>query len=449
MGKVFAVFMALVSIQVLASTSQTLDLARPGEVLVKIRKGQVGKFLAKKSFLGVEVIKELRLLTGEYFLLSGKESVSTLVKSFHAMPEVEIAEPNFKYRTSGTTSSLRKFFFPQRSKSSSAPNDPLYSWQWGMHNTGDNEPNPSRKIDQRNLAGIDIQAESAWSLAKGSRKVIVGVVDSGIDVTHPDLRSNIWVNKNEIPNNAKDDDNNGYIDDVYGWSGLTNSGNVTDGTGHGTHCAGTIGAEHDNGIGIAGVMSEVSIMALKFIDEDGFGSTADAVEVIDYGIRMGVNVLSNSWGGGPYSLILENIILKARDRGILFIAASGNDGISNDLNLYYPANYPFSNVIAVANHTGMDQLSIYSNYGANNVQVAAPGNMILSTIPGGGYQVRSGTSMATPYVAGAMGLLISEEGNLPVADLRERLLNSVIKSKAYQNKVKFQGRLNLYQLLTK
>jgi thermitase len=441
MRKISALALALFSLSLAAKSIREDDKSIPGEVLIKIRPGHMGKFLAKKSLFRINVRKELHLLSGDYFLIQDAE-----LTSLKSMEEVEQAEPNFRYKSLVKMPIFSNPFHSEKS-SSNSPADPLYAWQWGLHNTGSNEPKSPEKLIA-GLPGVDLNAEHAWSLSKGSRKVIVGVVDSGVDVQHPDLKNNIWINAGEIPGNKIDDDNNGFIDDVNGWSGLTHDGNVSDGTGHGTHCSGTIGAEHDNGIGIAGIMPEVSIMALKFIDADGFGSTADAVEVIDYALRNKVDVLSNSWGGGPYSKILEDVIRKARDLGVMFVAASGNASSNNDVNAYFPANYNFSNVISVANHTSEDVISAYSNFGAYTVHVAAPGSNILSTSPNGNYDVRSGTSMAAPHVAGAIGLLIAQEGRLPVSQIRSRLMNTAISGAGYQGKVA-SGRINLYQLLTK
>ena len=451
MRRISLITLAVLSLQVSAKSIDNFETQVAGEVLVKIKTGHMGKFLAKKSLMGLDVRKELHLLTGDYLVIKGNDSVASMLTDLKSMDEVTHAEPNYQYRVNLEIPKIQalKDMFGVERQSNNSPTDPLFQWQWGLRNTGSNEPVTSASEKSHfAVAGADMNAENAWALSKGSRRIVVGVVDSGVDVNHPDLKNNIWINTNEIPDNGKDDDKNGYVDDVNGWSGLTSTGNVTDGTGHGTHCAGTIGAEHDNGIGIAGIMPEVSLMALKFIDSNGFGSTADAIAAIDYGIRMNVDVLSNSWGGGPYSKALEDIIKKARDRGIIFVAASGNNGMNNDQTAYYPANYNFSNVIAVGNHTAEDTISQYSNYGTLTVQVAAPGTKIISTAPGGKYDVRSGTSMAAPHVAGAIGLLLSQEGKLPVEEIRRRLMSTSMMGPNYSGKVS-AGRINLYNLLTK
>lgn len=427
--------LAVLSQNALAKISNEVPYV-PGEVLVKVKPGLMGRFLAKKSILGAEVKKELNLSAGKYFLLkSNEKSTAALVNQLESLPEVQFAEPNYIYSINGFESS--------------APVDPMYGKLWGLKNTGSNEPDRNGGMSTtQGKATADVDAEKAWTLTKGSRKVVVAVIDTGIDYTHPDLKNNLWVNEGEIPGNNIDDDGNGYVDDIHGWNAEKDNGNPMDGNAHGTHCAGTIGAEHNNGVGVAGVMSEVKLMAVKFLTDSGSGNLADAVEAIDYATKMNVDIMSNSWGGGGFSQALADSIKAAQDKGIVFVAAAGNDGANNDSRASYPANYQFDNVISVASHTAQDTLSSFSNFGRRTVHVAAPGSNILSTVPKGEYKVFSGTSMATPHVSGVIGLLLSETGRLPVLEVRERLMATTVPVASYRRTTQAGGRVSAYNLLT-
>ncbi len=296
-----------------------------------------------------------------------------------------------------------------------APNDPSFSQLWGLSTA----------------TGID--APRAWNLSQGSRDVVVAVIDTGIDYTHPDLAQNLWMNPQEIPGNGIDDDANGYVDDVYGVntiSGAPSPGDPMDDNSHGTHVAGTIGAEGNNSIGVVGINQQVRLMALKFLDAGGSGSTSDAIKAIDYLVAMknrgdvNVRVVNNSWGGGGFSAPLKAAIERANAAGIIFVAAAGNSNSDLDASPSYPASYEVSNVVSVAAITMGQQRASYSNYGATSVHIAAPGSGILSTTPGNTYSTFSGTSMATPHVTGALGLLLGYQPSLTNAQVIQRLLES-------------------------
>ncbi len=449
-----ALSLALLSTGSFAKVGHSVDIPHvAGEVLVKVNVGKKGLFLAKKSILGIEIKKELNLLAGQYLLLKSEaKSTSTLIQELSDMPEVAFAEPNFIYSAIASENSVESMLTGTLSQkmTDAAPRDPLYGKLWGLSNTGTNEPDRNgNSSGSQGMAGADVAAEAAWAISEGSKNVVIAVIDTGIDYNHPDLKNNIWTNPKEIPGNNIDDDNNGYIDDVHGWNAITQTGNPMDGNSHGTHCSGTIGAEHNNGVGVAGVMKKVSLVGVKFLTDEGSGSLADAVTAIDYATKLNVDIMSNSWGGGGFSQALEDAIKTAKHRGILFVAAAGNESNNNDSRASYPATYQVDNVISVASHTNADVLSSFSCFGKRTVHVAAPGSNVLSTTPGNEYKVYSGTSMATPHVAGVLGLLLAKEGKrLPLLEVRNRLMATSVPQNNYRKTTAAGGRVSAYNLLT-
>jgi subtilisin family serine protease len=327
--------------------------------------------------------------------------VADAIEALERDPAVVYAEPNYIVHAAA------------------APNDPRFPELHGMDNTGQTGGTPD----------ADIDAPEAWDSSVGSRDVVVGVVDTGIDHGHEDLAANAWVNPGEVPGNAVDDDGNGVIDDVHGFNALAASGDPLDDNGHGTHVAGTLGAVGDNGVGVVGVNWAVQVMGLKFLSASGSGTLADAIAVIDYAVAQrnaGVNlrVLSNSWGGGGFSQALLDAITAASDAGILFVATAGGSASDNDVVPSYPASYEAPNVVAVAATDDNDQLASFSNFGATSVDLGAPGVNILSTTLGNSYSVFSGTSMATPHVSGVAALALSVNPTLDTAALVAILLTS-------------------------
>jgi hypothetical protein len=252
--------------------------------------------------------------------------------------------------------------------------------------------------------------------------------------------------------NGIDDDGNGLIDDVYGakYVGTQINGDPNDDNGHGTHCAGTIGGVGNNGKGVTGVCWKVRIMALKFLNSSGSGSTSDAIKCINYAIAKGAHVLSNSWGGGGYSTALYNAINSARSAGIIFVAAAGNNGTNNDSSPFYPASYNLDNIIAVAATDRSDALAAFSNYGAASVHIGAPGVSINSTYrtSDSSYATLNGTSMACPHVSGAVALVKAQFPSLTYSQLRSRILTNVDVIPSLTGKCTSNGRLNLYKALT-
>jgi PKD repeat protein len=280
--------------------------------------------------------------------------------------------------------------------------------------------------------------------------VVVAVVDSGVRYTHEDLAANMWKNSGEIPGNGVDDDRNGYIDDIYGIDARTPDSDPLDENGHGTHVAGIIGAAGNNGIGVTGVAWKVQIMACQFLDRTGDGDTSDAIACIGYARANGAQIINASWGGGEYSTALYNAIAAARDAGIIFVAAAGNDARDIDAETSYPASYDLDNMVVVCaiNRNGVLDSS-YSSYGAVNVDVAAPGGNIYSTWGTGdrGYTYLSGTSMATPYVSGIFALMRQRFPNETYRQLIARLLTSVDVVPSLAGKCATSGRVNLARAL--
>jgi len=299
-----------------------------------------------------------------------------------------------------------------------APNDVYFSYQYGPQL---------------------LSAPNAWDVTRGNSEMLALVIDTGIEVHHPDLAQNIWVNPGEIPNNGRDDDANGYIDDVHGINAITRIGSGIDDNGHGTHVSGIIGAAGDNTIGIAGVSHQLKLVSAKFLSSSGIGSSTNAIRAINYGIALknkghNVVVMNNSYGSSVFSKPFLDAVKTAESAGILFVASSGNSKLNNDVRPSYPASYQAGNVISVASVTSNSSLSSFSNYGATSVHIAAPGSGILSTIINHKYGYKSGTSMAAPHVSG-LAILTKSVCNLSVSDLRSNILNNGLKVSALTGKV--------------
>jgi subtilisin family serine protease len=347
----------------------------------------------------------------------------TVASEYRKLPEVEYAEAVFEIEADD--------FAP----SPVTPSDPQFSAQWALLNDG----------SRGGTKGADISATYAWTVTTGSDKVVVAVLDSGVDYTHTDLASNIWIRPNNVP--AYEDRELGTIQDFHGFNAVDDSADPMDDNGHGTHCAGIIGAEGGNDIGIAGVNWKVQIMPLKFMNKSGYGTTKAAIEAINYVIdrkKAGVNVrvISASWGSTQKSRALEDVIRKAGEAGILFVAASGNASTNNDRSPHYPSSYNLPNVISVAALDRNDQLATFSNYGVKSVAIAAPGVDILSTWLGDEYEEKSGTSMATPVISGVAALIVAHNPNISVEQLREKILASVDPLDSLKGKVATGGRIN-------
>ncbi len=324
-----------------------------GEVLVKFEPG-VGISTAQSAHasLGVKNVTDVEQIDGlQLAKLPDGVSVAEATGRYRALPGVEYAQPNYLYHIDAV------------------PSDPRFEELWGMDNTG----------QTGGAEEADIDAPEAWDVTTGDGDIIVAVIDTGVDYRHPDLVDNIWTNPSEVPGNGIDDDMNGYTDDVHGYDFVNYDGDPVDDHSHGTHCSGTIGASANNGIGVAGVAWDVQIMACKFLSADGWGDTMGAVEAIAYADQMGADIMSNSWGGGPYEEVLLDAIAGT---DALFVAAAGNDSMDTDANANYPSCYDLPNVLAVGATDYFDDIAWFSNWGAETVDVFAPGEQILSTVAG-------------------------------------------------------------------
>lgn len=294
-----------------------------------------------------------------------------------------------------------------------------------------------------------VQAPKAWQITQGSPQVVVAVIDTGCDIHHEDLHENIWQNPREIPGNNIDDDQNGFVDDVYGWSFVDNSPDISDNHGHGTHVAGIIAAMAGNNKGIAGVAPKVKIMCLKYYDpRKASDHLKNTINAIDYAIKMGAHIINYSGGGLEPSLEEKRVIEKALQKGILFVAAAGNEKSNSDLKPYYPADYGLPNIISVTAINPSKLVLPSSNYGVHTVDIAAPGYQILSLLPGNSYGYMTGTSQATAFVSGAAALVKSKYPDFTFEDIKNYILATGDAEPTLVEKTRSFRKLNLYKALT-
>jgi thermitase len=416
----------------------------PGELIVKLKPGVEKSFLNNKSN-GVELDRTIELSSGNLYVVKVNGSEKSFQQKLNDLPEVEYAEPNFIYSIVKpiVEENVVNNILNQDIQANYTPADEKFGQLWGIHNTGNNAPSGTMGVE-----GADVDAVRAWEITQGNRALKVAVIDTGIDYRHPDLVDQMWTNEAELNGEeGVDDDGNGYVDDIYGYDFANNDGDPIDGHSHGTHCAGTIGATH-NAIGVAGVMRDVQFVAVKFLSDSGSGSTEGAIRAIDYATKMGVDIMSNSWGGGSRSEALKEAIERANEAGIIFTAAAGNSSTNNDSSPHYPSNYEVDNVISVAATTAADELASFSCYGRNTVHIGAPGHKILSTVKDGKYASYSGTSMATPHVSGVIGLLLANEPGLTPLEVRNRVMQTSDPVRALRGKTINGGRINAYNLIT-
>jgi len=389
-----------------------------GELLIKFKSDISTQSIQRcANENGLEITREYSRIKVSLCNVSGERDVLDACKDLNEDPLVEYVEPNYIVHAN------------------ILPTDPLFGNLWGMHNTGQTGGTPD----------ADIDAPEAWDIETGNGQVVVGVIDTGVNYLHQDLDANIWINPGEIPNNGLDDDGNGFVDDVNGWDFVNNDNNPMDDHSHGSHVSGTIGAEGNNGIGVVGVNWAVSIMALKFLDSSGSGSTSDAIDAVLYAGANGAHITNNSWGGAGFSQALKDAI---EFYPVLFAAAAGNDNQNTDVSAHYPSSYTSANIIAVASTDHNDNRSSFSNYGLTSVDLGAPGSNIQSTVLGQSYGYKSGTSMATPHVAGVAALLLAQDPSLSVQELKSKIMNSTDPIPALNGITVTGGRLNAHSALT-
>ena len=316
-------------------------------------------------------------------------------------------------------------------------NDPIMHKKWGLKKSN---------------------ALAAWQLTQGSRDIVVAVVDTGIDAGHSDLKNNLWRNPGEIgkdkngrnkATNGIDDDNNGYIDDVHGWNFVHNNNKLNDNHGHGTHIAGIIGAEGDNKIGVTGVAPKVSIMVLKYFDPRAPGNNlVNTIKAFEYAVKMNAHIINYSGGGLEFSSPEFKAVEKAQQKGILFVAAAGNERSNSDFNKYYPADYDLDNIISVTALNPTLRVLSSSNYGVHTVDIAAPGENIYSTIPGNAFGPMTGTSQATAFVSGLAALLMAHNNDFDAQAVKKYILRTGDSLKWLKSKTGTSKKLNIYRALT-
>lgn len=318
-------------------------------------------------------------------------------------------------------------------------NDPAIKQAWGL-----------KKSD----------AARAWSVSQGNKSTIIAVIDTGIDEKHEDLKNNLWTNPGESGLDAKgkdkasngvDDDQNGFIDDVHGWNFVSGNNRLTDNHGHGTHIAGIIGAEAGNNKGIIGISPNVSLMVLKYFDPKvpNTDNLKNTIASIRYAVKMGAHIINYSGGGTDYSQDEFEAVEMAEKKGVLFVAAAGNERSNSDQHHYYPADYSLKNIISVTAIDPTTEVLSSSNYGILTVDIAAPGQNILSCLPQNSYGLMTGTSQATAFVTGAASLVMSHKNQyFKAAEVKKYILATGDSSTSLMAKTKTSRQLNLFKALT-
>jgi subtilisin family serine protease len=396
--------------------------AVPGQLVVGFEDG-VSASRQRRAILdaGGGVEQRVRSIDAAVVVAQRGQTTDDLASELVTAHSVAFVEPNYMVHTAKT------------------PNDAGFGKLWGLRNTGQFGGNE----------GADTSALAAWDISTGG-DVIVAVTDTGIDYRHPDLDGNVWSNPADVANGL-DDDGNGFVDDIHGIDLAYGDSDPLDDSGHGSHVAGIIGAEGNNLIGSVGVNWSVRLMGLKFLDKNGDGNTADAAAAIDYAVDEGAKVINASWGGPAFSNTLYAAVSRAAARGVIFVAASGNEGVDSDASPDYPAAFDLPNVISVAATDPADRLLDFSNFGRRSVDLAAPGDQVYSTVPtkinSTGYASYSGTSMAAPYVSGAAALYWSHAPASSSEQVRNALLQSVDPLPSLAGNTVTGGRLNLAKAL--
>lgn len=407
----------------------------PGSALVKVStpSGTVGADVLTVADADVNSITRL----GESkvtVVRSYSEDATTLISKLRQLPNVIYAEPDYIVNAYDTI----------------VP--PTFQDQWALQNTG------QKLVDgTEGISGADVGAVSAWTVTRGTKSVVIGITDSGVDYTHPDLVDNMWSAPDAFTV-VIEGKSITCPKGSHGFNAIAKTCDPMDDNNHGTHVAGILGANGASGSGILGVNQTTSIMALKFLDNRGTGRISDAINAIEFAVQAkqkfgsgaNVRILNNSWGGGGKSDALLDEINRAADNELLFVAAAGNDSADNDASPHFPASYAAPNVIAVAATTNRDLLAVsFSDWGKNSVHLGAPGAAILSTIAttsGQKYAYFSGTSMATPFVSGAAALILSR-CPLNTQGLKKQILVNVTPNPSLNDKTITGGRLDVNKAL--
>jgi subtilisin family serine protease len=395
--------------------------AHPEQVLVRFKDEATPPLRAAAHLAAgaIETLHEYRHVSGLVLVRVKSGLAAAAVAIYNADPSVRYAERDALLRPTVI------------------PNDPFYGVLWGLHNTGQGGGVPD----------ADIDAPEAWSTWTGDSNFVVAVLDTGIALSHPDLAANIWSNPGEILDN-RDNDGNGYVDDLHGLDTINDDSNPEDDMGHGTHCAGTIGARGGNGIGVVGVNWQCRLAAIKFIGPNSFcplggGLLSDCVQAMEYVIDEDIKVSSNSYGcTGSLPQSLYDVIAVSQSIGHIFVAAAGNNASNNDATPFWPSSFNLSNVISVAATDSSDQLASFSNHGSSTVDLGAPGVGVLSTWLAGGYAYSNGTSMACPHVAGVVALVWSRAPQLSWQEVRDVVLDTARPIPALAGKTVTGGVVN-------
>ena len=419
------------------ASSAAAAAAVPGELIVGYVAGATAsqrasaRGRASASFAERVVAAATNRAEVEIVRLQAGKARAQAIAELESDPAVAYAEPNFLLSHQATAT------------------DPIFTSTnaaqdlWGMYGDASTPAN-----------AFGSQAAEAWAAGHtGAKSVYVGVIDEGIQFTHPELSEQVWTNPFDTVNGV-DDDGNGYVDDIHGWDFANGNNSIYDGgtkgtlDDHGTHVSGTIGAKANNGQGVVGMNWDVTLISGKFLGRTG-GTLANAVKAVDYFTNLktahGLNIVAtnNSWGGGAFSQTLLDAITRANAANILFVAAAGNSGTNNDTTASYPSNYNVANVIAVAAIDRNGTLASFSQYGATTVDLGAPGVGVWSTTAFNGYSSYNGTSMATPHVTGAAALYASTHPGETAAQIKSAILGSVVPTASLGGKTVTGGRLNV------
>lgn len=406
----------------------------PGEVIVKLKgkafSSQASGFLGKaKTSNGLSLKASFHKMNMHHFKLNANTDVKAKIKELQQDPDVEYAEPNYIYRKTVDADA------GQIVKMSDQEMQDFVALGTGT---------------AYQQSGAPVKATEAWNYSNnGSERPIVAIIDTGVDTTHSVFQDSqaIWQNANEIPGNHIDDDNNGYVDDITGWNFYTNSGQMYDDDGHGTHVAGIVLGVSQDIFDSQIAVSKIRIMPLKFLGSDGSGSTSSAIKAIYYAVNNGAQVINNSWGGPNYSSALHEALTYAYENGVVLVSAAGNSGKNNDSSTMYPANYDVPSNISVAASNDWDMLASFSNFGVSTVHISAPGVSIVSTTPNETFAYSSGTSMAAPFVAGLAAFIWRESPNLTGYQIKSAILDTSEYKSGLQGKVITNGRANVLDAL--